>query len=402
MTDTIDQRLHLPKAPGAIISGVIGRDDDAKKGRRYIRPSDNLVLDSVTHVLERTGDQGFIKNWYSKLAGQVLVHHFQEISDIKASDLSDKGRETFEKAHRGRGPTDEEAVGLARQEFMAEKIKLLSEIKADIGSHQHHVLEALLLDQPIPDVPEHLVDVEVDDDRVDHDAISDGLLQFFADFPDAIVLMAEATVANPAAGTAGTLDLVVEFPRGITIEGVTYLRLLIDLKAGKWLKADMRAQLAAYRFSTEIWIDNFGNVVPMLDVDGAAVLHLRRDYDDGYKLIIVDAETEQHQWFLDRVGLYRKTKAQPKKLGVIAYPPLPDGSQPLPLIEDLDGEGFSRCRAPLRKAGLRRLEDIACFSESEIRAVRGIGEKTIEACRATLTEYGLNFKEQQEMNNAIA
>jgi hypothetical protein len=399
----------IPKAPN-IITGVFGRNDD-DKGRTYVRPSDQLVLMSTTNALERTGDTGFLKNWYFKLASTFAIDHMAEFIELREKETATATEEysaewdgefndAGDKVIIKYGEAKKLSALIKKQadkkvtEFITQGAIGLSEIKADIGSHQHHILEALVLDEEIPDVPDHILGIEVDGEIIDehtHDDISDGLLQFFTDYPNAVVKMAEATVANPELGTAGTLDLIVWFPDGLKIDGVTYYTLLIDLKAGKWLKDQIRMQLAAYRYSTEVWLDFLGNTAPMPAVDGAAVLHLRRTYDAGYKLILVDSSIEQFERFCAKVQMLETTAEQPKQFGEVIYPPLPDGSQPLPLIEDIDTAGFSRYRSPLKKANLRRIDDLVHFTIEELQGLGGIGPKAVEPITNAMSVYGLSL-----------
>jgi hypothetical protein len=53
--------------------------------------------------------------------------------------------------------------------------------------------------------------VEIDGERIDQDAIADGLLNFITGFGP-VFEMAEATVADTDLGHAGTLDLAAWFP----------------------------------------------------------------------------------------------------------------------------------------------------------------------------------------------
>ncbi|NAZ73931.1 hypothetical protein GTQ99_00600 [Kineococcus sp. T13] len=74
---------------------------------------------------------------------------------------------------------------------------------------------------------------------------------------------------------------------------------------------------------------------------------------------------------------------------------MPDGSQPLPLIEDLDALG--RARSALVKAGLRSISDLAALTRDEALALKGIADKTIVPCEETLAAYGLSFTEAAEV-----
>jgi hypothetical protein len=96
-----------------------------------------------------------------------------------------------------------------------------------MGSYVHEVIEALILGGEIPDIPEHLADAEIDGERIDLGAIVDGFLAFRAEHKP-VFEIAEATVANPIHGYAGTLDIIAYLP-------AMKRRLLIDAKTGATL-----------------------------------------------------------------------------------------------------------------------------------------------------------------------
>lgn len=339
---------------------VIGRFDRGDS-RWYVDPADpDLIYESVTAILSAANSKPWLGAWQAKLAAEFAVHHLELV------------QQTLVEA----GP--QAAIDLVKGAANRSR-----DLKADIGSHQHDVLEALLLDLPIPDVPEHLVDVEIDGERVDHDAISDGLLNFITDF-DVEAELAEATVVNPMHGYAGTLDLIA-FLRKLG------MRLLIDAKTGLVLDKTMRAQLAAYRRATEVWVDDMGNKARMPQVDGVAVLHIRREYERGYKLLDQGGNDDDFGYFLECQKVLRRQKALEKVKGRPIYPPLPDGSQPLPLIEDLDEEGFNRCRSALIKAGVRDVSALAALTIEQVSAIKGIGPKSLPHITTLLAEYGLTY-----------
>lgn len=339
---------------------VIGRFDRGDS-RFYVDPADpDLVYDSVTSILAAASSKPWLAPWAAKLAAEFAVDHV----DLVQLTLAEAGHQAAVELVKG-------AAARSR------------DLKSDIGTHQHDVLEALLLDLPIPDVPEHLVDVEIDGERVDHDAISDGLLNFLTDF-DVDAELAEATVVNPLYGYAGTLDLIATLRK-------LGRRLLIDCKTGMVLDRTMRSQLAAYRRATEVWVDDMGNKIRMPDVDGVAVLHVRREYQRGYKLLDQDGNDEDFDHFLQCQKVLRGQKRLEKVKGRPLYPPLPDGSQPLPLIEDLDEEGFNRCRSALIKAGVVDVTGLAALTFEQVSAIKGIGPKSLPHITTLLAEYGLTY-----------
>jgi hypothetical protein len=207
--------------------------------------------------------------------------------------------------------------------------------------------------------------------------------------------MAEATVANRTHGYAGTLDLVAWFPT-IRIPGnlAKGARLCVDLKTGANVDTTARPQVVAYKNADHVWIDEMGNKAPMPSVDLCAVLHLRSHYRRGYKLQIIQPDDEDFyfSWFLhDLDAFHDQDTAKAKRLTPF-YPPLDDGSQPLPLLEDIEREGFGSCRKPLLTAGLEDLGDLAALTIVQCGQIKDIGPARVKACAEVLRGYGLSFK----------
>lgn len=348
------------------IIGRLEREEDDRDF--YTDPVTGRQLWSVTTAFNGTLDKSlYLLPWAAKLAAEFCVDNLDFIT------------ETIQKINKP-GAVD----------LIKGQAKLLRETKRDIGTYQHDVLEALILGDgaSIPPIPEHLVGVEIEGERVDLDALSDGLLNFLTEHefePE----MAEATVANPEFGYAGTLDLYGTMRRakinGRTERGV---RCIIDLKTGRY--DDVEAQLAPYKRATEVWIDHLGNKAPMPETDMCFVLHLDRKYDRGYKLIEVDASDAQFDRFLAHLRAYQLDRATEKPKRKAFYPPLDDGTQPLPLIEDIEYPGGFGS-AKLQAAGLKTLADLAAMTEVQVRQISGIGPKTMTAIAAVLAEYKLGF-----------
>lgn len=337
---------------------VVGRMEDYDS-RWYVRPASLPDIDrfeSVTAIIGAANDSSFyLTPWSAKLAAIYAVGKHDSLTTL----IGDFGAD-------------------AAVKLIAGEAKRLREQAAAIGSYQHDVIESLILDRALPMVPEELVDAEVDGERVDLDAITDGFLQFVADY-DPDFHLAEATVADPVRRIAGTLDFVADLPAFRKGERLV----MADVKTGKNLKSTMRAQLAAYRFCTEVWLDDFGNVAPMVPVDRAVVLHLRREYDRGYKLLEVEAGERELEWFDAMARQFHLGKDLGGKLDQRAlYPPLPDGSQPPPLLEDVS----LRCRKALIAAGFRSLDELL-VPPARLLAVKGVGPKAMEDIVALLEDW---------------
>lgn len=334
----------------------VGQQEDYSS-HWYIDPADPEAgrYESVTSIISASNSKPWLTDWAAKLAAQYAIERHEQIGRLI---------EDF-------GP-------LAARDLVKAEAKRRRELKAEIGSYQHDVIEALILDRALPLVPDHLIDVEIDGEVVDLDAISDGFLNFVADHDPAFHL-AEATVCDRRRGTAGTLDIVCDFPRF----PVGHRRALLDAKSGIVLDKTMGAQLAAYRNSTEVWLDELGTKAPMIPVDWAGILHLRREYATGYKLFETPAGAEELAWFDAMTVQYHLGKELSSKLVRKAlYPPLPDGSQPPPMLEDTN----LRCRKILIAAGYVTLADVALPSPT-LRAIKGIGPKSVEEIFAAYQAY---------------
>jgi hypothetical protein len=169
---------------------------------------------------------------------------------------------------------------------------------------------------------------------------------------------------------------------------------LIDCKTGAHVSASWRKQLAAYRNADEVWLDNFGNKAAMPEVDLCAVLHLRREYERGYKLLVVEAGDPELYDFLTALDHFHGLQGATKLGGRALYKPLDDGTQPPPLLEDIDAEGFNRCKGKLIKAGVKSLDALAALTEKEARSIKGVGDAAIASCMGVLAANGLTFAKE--------
>jgi hypothetical protein len=123
----------------------------------------------------------------------------------------------------------------------------------------------------------------------------------------------------------------------------------------------------------------------MPHVDRCAVLHLR---PEGAKLVDVTEHTPgAHELFLDMLAVLVRREQLPAKPGRVIYPPLPDGSQPPPLLEDLDG--IPACAALIR-GGIRRLDQLAAATADDLRALDGVGPKSLLGIRDYLHAGGFD------------
>lgn len=338
--------------------------------KHYIHPISGQPYLSVTYVIGASTSKPWLGDWAAKSAAQYAV------------DFAPHWQATFRDQGRDAAINEIKRISSATRD-----------LKAEVGTYEHDIIEALFLDQPIPGIPDHLDGkvIEVDDelaviDQAWLDSIADGFLNFVADF-EFSPIAAECTVASDEEEGAGTIDAIGRsalFPE---------LKIGIDAKTGAKLGREVYAQLGAYSKFPQIWLRN-GTIVRTPKVDRWAVLHLRPSYSRGYKLLLVSqAELELGwAWWQQCRAQVAAAETVPTKFGRVLYPPLPDGTQPPPMVEDLTSfAGCSRAVKPLRAAGFVWLSDVALLERADILAIKGVGAKTADALERVLAEHDLRL-----------
>lgn len=238
------------------------------RGRIYTINGQSLW--SVTTIMSNGLPKPAIAGWQAKTIAEYAVANHRELSArLQAVKL------TRDPAGKLIGLISDPDAVQAAVDWLKGSPWRESERKMDLGSAVHAEAEAVQLDTPRPEP------------RPDVAPFIDSFRHFLDDLVPEIE-MTEATVFNLRESYAGTLDAVM------TIGG---RRLLIDFKTGKAIYPDVALQLAAYAHAESVLLDD-GRTVPMLQVDGAAALHLRAydpetPADRGYSLIPVDiADTD--------------------------------------------------------------------------------------------------------------
>jgi len=366
----------------------------------YIYPPTGENLTRVTTILDATdGKQRYLVPWAARLAAECAVDNLGLLEAV----LSGRAMSVAARAS-GR----QAAVDLAKGR--AEKVR---DLKRDVGSYVHHVVEALVLwqaspeghgsDLVLPELPGHLAGQEYDEDPVEvvADWMIEGFLNWVADYGPHF-LAAEMTVFNYPLGVAGTLDKIVFLPglaigpagRFIPGPGVTVCG---DVKTGKNPDKTWREQIAAYRHASEADPAGFGDLVPMPATDAGAVLHLRPEHPRGYRFHLISGADDAKAWnrFRRDVEIFQGRKAENAKPGKVCYPLRADGTIQQPRIADLDGEGYGRALSPLVKAGIEDLEQLAAMDAGDCLKVKGIGGKLLGAIRQMLADHGLSLKGEE-------
>jgi hypothetical protein len=385
--NALDALIGIVEKNG-IVTGPVGRDE-IEGYRYYIDPADSeLVNESITSIIGDTTDKKYLGRWIAAVTAEAAIKNINHLISMMGI------QPIFDESGKFIGMTEPTAEARdSAIKWLKVESERLRELASAIGTYQHDVLEGLILDSPGLDIPEELRGVEIDGVSVDHDGWSDGLLNFFTDF-DVTPLMAEATVCNTLHQLAGTLDLmaiiksirrVLKGKFGVDVEKPVGIG---DLKTGKHLyEKAIREQLNAYMRCDEVWLDRLGNKCEMPEVDFLFVLHLRPEFYRGYKFKLVPKDETAWLRFLNRREVLRGGTNDTKFTGTIVYPPLPDGSQPAPLIEDVPA--FSRCAKSLKAAGFVWTSDLEIESEAELLALKGVGPAALIAIREQLTTHGL-------------
>lgn len=361
--------------------------DSETGGRNYIYPPTGQRLISVTTVLSATAGKPFLVPWSAKLAAEYAVEHLAELGEVVKTEGFDA------------------AVKLAK-----DQAKIVRERKADAGSYVHSVVEALILwaaspegtgtDIALPALPEHLEDVTYDGDPLPD--VVDWMVTGFLNWVSAFGPQFEASemvTFNVILGVAGTLDMI------ITLHGVAVGRdgrlvpapgksvtLCVDVKTGRNLDVTVPEQLAAYRRMTEALLP-MDEIVPMPSTDAAAVLHLRPEHADGYRLMLVSGADDAAAWnrFRRAVEIHAGRTGANAKPGKVCYPLREDGTMRSPRLADLDAEGYGRAPGALARAGVEDLDELAGMTAEECLDLKGVGEKSMPLIQRMLADHGMHL-----------
>lgn len=361
-------REHVDKLGGAAFigrhAGLVETNNDGS--RWYFDPENpEIRYQSVTFTISSTESAPWLTGWAAGLSADVCIDNWAELGDMAAT------------------------VGWpAVRAWLTQEAKVQRELAADVGTHLHDVLEARLLAMPIPAPPTHILgrtlktggEVIVITEKV-IDEWAKGIGHFLDDYRIKPV-MAEATVCNPIEGYAARVDLGAEFPgHGLG---------LVDLKSGA-VRASATAQLTAQRHATEVWLP-LGERIEMPRYEWGGVLHLRPKWERGYKLQKVPTGPSEWSWFRAMTRLLKERERE-RDANEVLYPPIFDADgEPAalitsPMVEDIG----LRCAGALRAAGYGWLHDVAAIDVTQVKAIKGVGPKAIEALRALLAVHGMTF-----------
>jgi hypothetical protein len=223
----------------------------------YRVPGTDTKLRRVTTILAQGSTKGdVLSKWAANLVAEVAMANLPRL--VSSSLYVEQRTETYDWLRR--------APLRKRDE------------RADIGSAVHRIIEAHVLEQPLPD--QVMADVEMAP-----------YLENFLRFVDEWQVTFEASemvVGSYEYGYAGTLDYLLKSPLiSAQFDVPASTVLLGDTKTGgaldvKGVYPEAALQMAAYRKAQVAWLRD-GTSVPMPAThDRGVVLHLR---PEGYRLI---------------------------------------------------------------------------------------------------------------------
>jgi hypothetical protein len=374
------------------------RSEDPDGLRTYPYPDgSDRPLWSVTTVIGSTNSKPWIPKWYGRKATEHAIKHLEELARIKVIRGYDA------------------AVLWGKEAADRER-----EIKADVGTYIHNVVEALILwaaspghsgrDIDLPELPTHLVDAPYAMGAEVYLPVPtvvafmlDGFTNWVTDFSPAF-LATEMPVYNPLLDIAGTLDMIFALTGfGIAPDGKTpiglpgnVLTLCGDTKTGKWPEGTWKEQLAAYRRMPECMPSPLVGLQPMPPTEAGIVLHLRPEYPRGYCMMLVAGQDDITAWrrFKRAATVFTERQVIKDKPGIPFRPLRADGSMIGLRLCDMwaEGQGYGRALSPLRKAlgAETELADMAeALTAEDLLGIRGVGPKILETTRMMLTSQGL-------------
>lgn len=228
---------------------------DTDHGRYYTHPVTGQQLVSVTNVLSTGFTKFGIPKWYANNAADYAIDNLPTVITRARTDRDGIRKEIAEAAERAR----DSAAGL--------------------GTRVHHLADAHVTGQPVAD----------EDGDAEAGLYVAQYLRFLDDFGIDLTrdfIAAEASVADPDAGYAGTLDAICCLPLDGYVDGKVKATepgarqpWMYDIKTSRKRAAtqtypDHALQLAALRHAKEMWLPD-DTTTRMPRVVGAAVLNLR-------------------------------------------------------------------------------------------------------------------------------
>lgn len=288
------------------------RAEATAKGRYYRHPVHGEQLVSVTNVLSVAMAKPALIPWAAKIVGDKAADMLPRLvaTSRARKDCRDDRPDARSGEDCGR------CWGCTLREVKRE-VTVARDKAADLGSRVHALAEAHITGGQI--APQPGDDIARLFTRQYERFLSDFGVDLGRD-----VVAAEMTVANPAVGYAGTLDIILRLPAGeVGKDGLAAREpILIDLKTSLTRPAgsiyhEYSLQLAALRHATEAWMPD-DTVVDMPETLGACILNLRTD---TYALIPVDSGERELGAFLGALSVTQWVHSDPVRACRPVRPP---------------------------------------------------------------------------------
>lgn len=249
------------------------RRKDTAKGHHYV-DADGRRVPGVTTIISDGVPKPALINWAANATAEYAVDQWDELSELAPSARLTK-------------------LKGARYE--------VKDAAANKGTLVHGIAEKLVAGEEVA-VPDELA----------------GHAESYARFLDewqVEPLHVEFTVISYRWGYAGTGDLIAT----LVAPGGERRTLLMDVKTNRsGIYGETALQLAGYRFA-DVLVDQGTTVEqPMPQVDGCAAIHVR---GDGYSLIPVTADEQQHKQLLYAQQVAQFAKDSRDLVGAALTPP---------------------------------------------------------------------------------
>jgi hypothetical protein len=230
--------------------------------RYYVATHDDgseTVVPGVTSVLNMI-PHDYLQNWYAKESGLLAVKSIEHLQDMAAFDKQ--------------GAVDY-VTGAARR---------YTKRRGAIGSAAHTTFELLVRGEPRISVADAIEGneklaylLEDEDALAEAEIMTDHFEQFLQTVQPELV-RAEDVAFSSTHGYCGSFDAVLKLQVNpltgkIDLKNGETQQRLVDWKTGRSVYPTVAAQMTAYT-RADVIVDTDGNDHPMLDFDGAGVLHV--------------------------------------------------------------------------------------------------------------------------------
>lgn len=219
--------------------------------RFYIDPEDGDVkVPGVTSVVGQL-PKDFLTFWAAKESAEAAVSNWDIVSELVKRDPAG-AVDYLKNAHRRK-----------------------SKAASDLGSAAHDYFERLARGEVVNDRHVHM-------DVKPH-------VRWFREFLDEIqpeFIYLEETVWSDEHAVAGSFDAIAKVDGDLVV---------LDWKTSKAVYDSVALQLSAYRYADRIILADTGESVPMPELTGGAVLHVR---PEGWSFVPVKCDREVFETFI--------------------------------------------------------------------------------------------------------